>query len=351
MTNRIILAILAGAAAASAASAQKILMTEFGTDSIYRLNLDGSIDNLYTFSDPDNTRLACITRGPDGAFYVANGPTPINDPSQSNIFRLTGLLGGVPNATVFAQSDPLQNPVGLVYDAPTNNFLAANNPVGAMSQQPFAGIVGIDATTGALTEVYQQPADNDPAPAYRRGIRLVGDQTTPGTYLVTSVNGGTYDTGDPGDENHGSTLWRLTVDNTLNGTVDLVADMSTFNTGSPITRMRGLTFGPEGELYVTDAGTDAIYRIDFSGSAVDTITQIFALPAGSGALDIIYQPSSDSLVFSAEDAAELWRVGRDGSGATLLASNFEARGFYLIPAPGAAALLGLAGLAAARRRR
>ena len=164
MTNRIILAILAGAAAASAASAQKILMTEFGTDSIYRLNLDNSIDNLYTFSDPDNTRLACITRGPDGAFYVANGPTPINDPSQSNIFRLTGLLGGVPNATVFAQSDPLQNPVGLVYDAPTNNFLAANNPVGAMSQQPFAGIVGIDATTGALTEVYPPTTTPPPPP-------------------------------------------------------------------------------------------------------------------------------------------------------------------------------------------
>lgn len=342
---------LAAGAAASSALAQPLLMTDYASDAIYRLNADDSMTKLYQFNDDANTRLACITRGPDGAFYVANGPLPIDNPSQSNIFRITDLLSGSGTASVFAASDPLQNPVGLVYDGATHNFLTATNPVGTVAQGGFAGIVGIDKTSGGLTEVYEQPDYNDPPVVYRRGIRLAADQTTPGTYLVVSENGGSYDTGNSGDENHGSTLWRLTVDNGLHGTVDLVADMSDFNTGDPITRMRGLTWGPEGELYVTDAGTDAIYRIDFDGSNVDTISKIFALPSGSSALDIVYQPSTDSLVFSAEDTQQLWRVGRDGSNPVVLAEHFEARGFYVVPSPGVGALLGLAGLGALRRRR
>lgn len=351
MSNTITRAIILAAAGgfASVASSQSILMTEFNTDSIYRLGPDDSITSLFSYGDPD-TRLAGITRGPDGAYYVANGPLPINDPSQSSIFRITNLLGGSGSSTAFASSDPLQNPIGLTYDGATDNFFAVNNPVGEVNQTRFEGVLGVNASNGVVTEVFEQPDIGDPAPAYRQGTRIAADLTTPGTYLVLSTNGGSFDAGD-GDENKGSTLWRLTVDGGLNGSVDLVADMSTFNTGSPITRMRGLTFGPEGELYVTDAGTDSIYRIDFAGSSVDSITEIYSLASGSAALDIIYQPSTDSLVFSTEETQELWRIGRDGSGAELLATDFEARGFYLVPAPGTVALLGLSGLVALRRRR
>ena len=340
------------AAAAGSASAQAIVMTEKDSGAIYKLGTDDSITSLYSFGGGRDVRLAGITRGPDGAFYVNNGPLPVQDPSQASVFRITDLLGGSGSASVFAMGDPIQNPIGLVYDAPTNNFFAVNNPPAGLTQTAFDGILGINAGTGAVTEVYEQPDVNDPVPAYRQAARIAPDMTTPGSYLVVSLNGGTFDDGNGnGDFSLGSTLWRLTVDNGLVGTVDLVADMSTFNTGDPITKMRGLTWGPEGELYVTDAGTDSIYRIDFDGSGVDSISEIFSLTPGAGALDIIYQPSTDSLVFSSENAQELWRVGRDGSGATLLASDFEARGFYLVPTPGVLGVLGLYGLAAVRRRR
>jgi len=345
-----VLAALAGGLAGSA-HAQHILMTELNSDTIYKFNpVTNAMTALITYADPE-VRLAGIMRAPSGAFYVANGPLPVQDPSTATIFRIQGLLGGAPVSTVFAKDDPLQNPIGLVYHPASHNLLAVNNPPeGDMTQAAFDGILGYHLVSGAMTEVFVQPSKNDPPPAYRQGARIINDPSGAGDFIATSLNGGAFDSGG-GDLNKGSTLWRINVDGGLNSSASLLVDLS-FVTGTPITFVRGVTAGPSGELYITDGGTETLYRIDLDGSGdFAGISPVVSIAGGSGMLDLIYHPGSDKLFFSTSLSDELYSVNLDGSGLSLIASNFEARNFYLVPAPGSLALLGLGSLVAMRRRR
>ncbi|MCW5775534.1 MAG: PEP-CTERM sorting domain-containing protein [Phycisphaeraceae bacterium] len=345
-----VLAALAGGLVGSA-QAQHILMTELNSDTIYKYNPTTNVMTpLFTYADPD-VRLAGITRGPSGAFYVANGPLPIQDPSTATIFRIQGLLGGAPVSSVFAKDDPLQNPIGLVYHPASHNLLAVNNPPeGEMSQAAFDGILGYHLGSGAMTQVFTQPSKNDPPPAYRQGARIIVDPSGAGDFIATSLNGGAHDAGG-GDMAKGSTLWRFNVDGSLNSSASLLVDLS-FVTASPITFVRGVTAGPSGELYITDGGTETLYRIDLDGAGnYAGIAPVTSIAAGSGMLDVIYHPGSNKLFFSTSLSDELYSVNLDGSGLSLVASNFEARNFFLVPAPGSLALIGLGVLATLRRRR
>ncbi|MCL4740704.1 MAG: PEP-CTERM sorting domain-containing protein [Phycisphaerales bacterium] len=346
-----VLAALAGGVT-GAASGQNILITEHNTQTVYKLNIYSNvITPLITYGDPD-VRLAGIERGPGGAFYVANGPLPVQDPSTATIFKIKGLLGGAPVSSVFAQNDPLQNPIGLRYHAPSNNLLAINNPPeNDLTQPAFDGILGYDLGNGSVTQVFEQPPTNDPPPAYRQGARMIVDPSGAGDYIATSLNGGAYD-GGSGDINKGSTLWRVNVDGSLNGTVSLLVDLSNTSIGTPLTFVRGVAAGPSGELYITDLSTDTLYRIDLDGGGnFSSISSVVSIGQGSGMLDVIYHPLANKLYFSTSNSDELYSVNLDGSGLSLIASNFEARNFYLVPAPGSLALLGLGSLVAMRRRR
>lgn len=219
-----------------------------------------------------------------------------------------------------------------------------------MTQAAFDGILGYHLVSGAMTEVFVQPSKNDPPPAYRQGARIINDPSGAGDFIATSLNGGAFDSGG-GDLNKGSTLWRINVDGGLNSSASLLVDLS-FVTGTPITFVRGVTAGPSGELYITDGGTETLYRIDLDGSGdFAGISPVVSIAGGSGMLDLIYHPGSDKLFFSTSLSDELYSVNLDGSGLSLIASNFEARNFYLVPAPGSLALLGLGSLVAMRRRR
>ncbi len=345
------LAALAGGVT-GAASGQNILITEHNTQTVYKMNVyTNVITPLITYGDP-NIRLAGIERGPGGAFYVANGPLPVQDPSTATIFKIKGLLGGAPVSSVFAQNDPLQNPIGLRYHAPTNNLLVVNNPPENSMQQPaFDGILGYDLSNGNMTQVFQQAPAGDPPPVYRQGARMIVDPSGAGDYIATSLNGGVYD-GGSGDLNKGSTLWRVNVDGSLNGTMSLLVDLSNTSIGTPLTFVRGVAAGPAGELYITDLSTDTLYRIDLDGGGnFSSIASVVSITQGSGMLDVVYHPITNKLYFSTSNSDELYSVNLDGSGLSLIASNFEARNFYLVPAPGSLALLGIGSLVAMRRRR
>ena len=144
-------AIVAGLAGLAHAQAYTVVYTDQISDTIGAVTHTGAMSTLVdfrSFQSDAATRLAWLTPGPDGAFYVANGPSPIGNPSTAGIYRVANLWG-TPSVSTFASGDPLQNPVGITYDAARSQFLTINNAQGPVAQGAFDGIVGVAYPGGA----------------------------------------------------------------------------------------------------------------------------------------------------------------------------------------------------------
>lgn len=352
-TNMISALALIAFAGVASAQPNVVIFTDELDDSINLLTGSGAIQELVDLSGGTN-RLAGITRGPNGEYYFADGPLPPNMPVDAGIIKVENLFSPVPSVSYLSQGGNHTNPIGIHYHSASDSVLAIENPGSAFSG--FEGLLSVDRATGNQTISFTEPSFGNPRPRYNAGVRVTQVAGSDDVWVI-SENGGVG--GPAGPDNEASMLFRFAINpGTKAATTVKAFDLSGSVTGLgfDLMNVRGVATDPAtGDVFVTEQSTDAIYRITFDGAGdIDTITAILTQTEGGGALEnpgeIIYNPFTNMLVFG-EAAGRISAVNLDGSGVDVLATGVNIRGLYAVPAPGAGALLALAGLAAVRRRR
>ncbi len=354
---------VAGTSGAAVAQSYSIISHNYTTNSLQLINVPNSdpnqvsVQDLFAFSDPD-TRILTISRAPSGRFYFDNSPFPPTSPNEAGIMQIDNLFS-TPNFSFLAQGDQRFSIGTVEFDAGRNQVLSMQIPSTDNADPKYFGVLAVDPTNGAITEVFQEDRDNPPPrPRWTRGVNMVHDINS-NDYFALALNGGIFEDpngpGDPLDRNFGSTLHRLSIDNNLVGSESLIVDLSdTSVTGlsRPITFARGIDINPNtGELYIAD-GEGSIFVLTLDGSGnFQSITEIV-----SGLLDerpgeILYNPFNGKLLFNTARGDQIFQVNTDGTGLELVIDNFDGGGLYVIPAPASLALMALGGLAATRRRR
>ena len=226
-----------------------IIFTDQLTGTINMVNSPLNTSVLHTFQG--NTRISDIIRIGNN-WYVGDGPRPEADPSPGKIWKVTDLFGA-PSDSIHSDSDPVQNPIGMIYDRASDHIITVNNPVSNQLPNHFDGILGVARSDGAAVEIFEEPPAGS-RPRYRAGVRLAPDRASD-DYFVTVLNGGIQTGAD--DFDFGSVIYRLDIDrNTMVGNVELVVDLS--DTG--VTGLsRGLTFT---RGIVTLPGSNDMYVVD-----------------------------------------------------------------------------------------
>lgn len=285
------------------------------------------------------------------SFYFNDGAANFNPALVSGLFRLDDAFG-IPSITPVATGMPLENPIGLQWDAGRNNFISINNP---FSPGPGSvdGILGV-TPGGTVTEIYREDL-SQPRPRVQGTSRLVREAFSD-SYIITSLNGSRAVSGS-GELGNASALFRINIDGSLQGTDELIVDLGdTAVTGlaEPLLDTAGLTVNPNtGVYYLTDRHAGAIFELTLDGlGAFESIRVLI-----DGLVEpeeIQFDPFNNRLVFDENFGANLGRISQvelDGSGRTVLIEGVDTRGIVVIPAPASLALLGLGGLVATRRRR
>lgn len=343
------LATVAGVAPMALAADGDIIFTDDYSHSVYHLPIGGGPSLL--FSQPSNARLAGITRiGSD--FYFADGPLGV---TGSRIIKAESLFSGSPVVSTFAINGDIQNPIGLTYHGASNSIIGVMNPPSGPPK--FDGLLAINASTTSTTRLFEEPDPfTTPSPRYNAGAYIVQDALRTNRFLVTNTNGG-IDRPDPTQDNQvASTLHAFTIGADLTTTQDFVYDFSKQETGLPNTlfEVRGIAINGD-EVYVSEYLRGEIYKLQLN--PVGGVASIALIASGLDQPEnMIYNPFTNKLII--DEVGELdptrtriSQINPDGSGYEVLANGFHARGFEIVPAPGTLALLGLGGLAAARRRR
>lgn len=380
--------LLALAGLASTASAQMpgdILFTtndeNGGSDTVGLLDY-GSLtaSTLVTFapaSDAEHRLIGGLTRGPNGEFYFGNSPRPVLDPSTASIYRVTDMFNpGLRTVSTYLNSDPVQSVEGIEYDPTTNNLLWANNPGSNFNlSMREEGILGSNLNTPTnVTVVVDEPLFTDPRPRDNAYNIVRADAIRPGNYYINSINGGVDDdlTLPPSQDREAGRINRLVMNNPADPsdvTYTNVIDLSASVTGldRSLTFVRGIASAPNGDLYIVEERTRSVYEIDLDANGdYVSISKILDLDtqhdsANTGVrfqpFGVIYNEFTGKLNFiernidSGNFEGRIVEINLDGSGHTVLLANVDATGLYAVPAPATFALLGLGGLAAARRRR
>lgn len=384
MSKRFLIGLVCVAGSASSALALSngdIILTNFNLDAITLISDPGganTISNLITFNDipsggNDNpVRLGDITLAPNGDYYVSDGSivTGDNNWDTSRIIKIQGLLGGAPVASNWhtgAGAGALMNPNGIRYDENYDGLFWVQTPFRrtGVGQVVNDGIYGAPLATPGDNLFFQEDTTG-PRPFYEAGNYL---EREPGqnSYLVTSLNGGV---GGGASDGRASTLWRFTPDisNPANSTMTLVHDFTGGDAASTQAQIRGITAGPNaGEYFITNTntagafgpfGTPGVYRLLLDGSGnFQSLTFITGQVLEPEAIK--YNPFHNKLVVGStidqnNDGVPdggIYQMDLDGSNVELLLANTHARGFSIVPTPGAISLLGLGGLAMLRRRR
>jgi hypothetical protein len=325
----------------------------------------GGATTLYLSSNTA-TRFAGIRQAPDGNYYVADGRFPFPNTTDAGIVRISNIFSGSATASQLTQGNPIQNPLGLEWSNTTNEFITNSNPGSVVTSQTNDGIFGANLA-GTVRQFYQEPFPvPGPRPAFEASFDLVPDPR-PGSrdYLITTVNGGVDVNPNPifGFDGIASAVWRLRYDavgNTYNlDTSAPVVDFSASFTGasSGFFNTRGITAVPgTNSFFVADLEAGVINQVTMNaaGAFVSQQTIITGLLAPES---VEYNPYTNKLViaerggaFSTVDA-RISDINLDGSGYRVLYAGEHARGFAIVPSPASAALLGVGGLVALRRRR
>lgn len=366
---------LAGSASAQFAPGSLLFVSDNrtgGSDTINALDYGTlATSQLLAFSagNQDTRRHGGLAQGPDGEFYIGNSPFPTQEPSTAELLRVDGLFSGAPAVSTFSDNDAIQSAFDLIYDPFTDSVIALNNPG---SNPPvttaFEGVQSHDRATGNYDGlvVAQNP---NAAPSPR--IQAVGGGIVPtgraaGQYYFGSINGGADF--DPSQGNNGradaSAIARTQFNDAgdpLNATTDILVDLSPSNTGTGefISRLSGMAVLPSGNLVISDINSQSIWEIAIDGNGdYAGISRLLDLElSGTTPQGVIYNPFTNKLNFVEFTGGDpnnqsIVEIDLDGTGSNVLASGLTAVGSLVpIPAPSTAALLGLGGLAAARRRR
>ena len=357
-------AFLIAASGASAQQAGDILFINGGAEDIELLS--GSVRTTLFDFDESNTVIQSMSfgpQGPGGDLFVTEGPrgglTPASVLQLSNPF-------GAQSLSTLSSGGPLRSLVDIDWDAGRNQFVTTVNPSAPNDLPENEGLasVGLDGTANLFFS--QAPLDA-PRPAYIAATEVIVDSIT-GDYLSVADNGGAGV--DPGvNTPEASTLWRIDESGNQTLVVDFTDALVGIGSSAPdptLARVRGLTQLADGDLVITDLDDDGagnttggIYRVDLDTNGdfvgISIIAEGLAAPA-----EIEYDPFTDSLVFwerdfvdsqSGEEVGALSRINLDGSGYEVLTTDVIAREILIVPTPGSAAVLAIAGLAATRRRR
>lgn len=379
---------MAAAGFAATASAQMpgdILFTTNdrfgGSDTIQLLDYAGlSSSTLVTFgpaADNSHRLIGGIAEDSSGAFYFANSPTPTSNPSTANLYQVTNIFNpGLRTVNNFFNSDPVQLVEGMAYDSVTNNVLMTNNP-GSAETLPLRqeGILGINvANPVSVTVVVPEPSFFGPRPRSNAFNVINGDRLRPGNFYVSAVNGGIEDdlTLPPSADREASLISRLVMNDPSDPTdvtFTTVVDLSASLTGLPrtLSLVRGVASADDGDIYIAEERTRSLYHVDLDANGdFVSISNILDLDAvlDSANTGVEYQPFSviyneytnklnyiERNISSGNFEGRIVEVNLDGTGRTVLLDNVDATTLYAVPAPATLALVGLGGLAAARRRR
>ncbi len=362
MMNRYGLALVALAGLASSAVAGPtgtIIYTDLTHNDIASIpGNGGAVTTLIDFPGAlgsNGTRMGGIVQV-GSSFYVANGPVPVPNPSDSAIWKIDGLLSGTPTVTNFAFGDPVQNPTDIEYDADFNGLIWQQNPFGPVAQGAQDGIYSKNFGGGGVVTSFSEPNHSDPTPRYEAGTYMTHNPIGSG-YYVMALNGGNLPGGPnpAGDNVSPSTMWKMTVNPvTQIASLTLAYDFSALN--PDLVQVRGITAIPgQQALYVTEWLEGKVYRIDLDGTGA--VTGITSIASGLDHPECIeWNPFCNKLVISEEanknvPNQKISQINPDGSGYEVLVTATHARGFAFVPTPGAAGLLSLAGLVGLRRRR
>lgn len=346
-------AFVAGAAGTASAGLQGIVFTSQQQNAVRFLDSTGSVSTLYASVNPD-TRFANVTAGPTGELYVADGRLPFPNTTDAGILRVDMPFSGSASASYLTQGNPLQNPVGLTYDSVSGNLLTVSNPGSPVTGDTIDGIFSV-SLSGATGPIFVED-NNATGVRFDDGFGLARANGS-NDFFVTAVNGGSFDAG--GVDGRSSTIWRMEYDAgsgdyalANDPAVDFADAFTGF--GSDLTNIRGIATVPGSDsIWVTDFDNGSILRVDLASdgsfSSVSLVASNLAQPE-----TIIYNPLTGKLVFSERGDltdSRISSIAIDGSGYEVLLEGEHARGFYIVPAPGSAALMALAGFAATRRRR
>lgn len=310
--------------------------------------LGGVLSRIIGHTNPGAFMAGIVQVG--GSFYFNDGAANFDPTLTSGLFRLDNAFG-TPSISPVATGMPIENPIGLQWDAGRGNFITINNPFSPIADS-VDGILGI-TPGGTVTQIFQEDL-TIPRPRYQGASRLAPDPTSNG-YLVTSPNGSGAVVG-PG-ESTGSALLRINIDGSLAGSQELVVDLGdTAVTGlsAPLLDTAGIVVNPtNGLVYLTDREQGAIYELTLDGSgAFDSIRVL--IDGLNEPEEIQYDPFNDRLVFDENFGSGLGRISQvelDGSDLKVLVDGVDTRGIVVVPAPASLSLLALGGLAAVRRRR
>lgn len=335
-----------------------------------------------------DVRLADISTGANGEFLLTHGQAigfPTGSPPQTQgvgaVLRLQNIQG-VASAVGVSSGGLINNPIGVAYDSTTNSAVMVLNPGTDNNLTPYSeGIVNANYLSGAQTQIFDElPGLANPRPRYQAAAYIQPDpRGLARTFLVGSQQGGLN--APVGNNAGGPQLYRLNYDATLTtSTMSRIVDFTNpAETGIAEDFVDGtLDFFTNGGILgiAVVPGSDSIYvamrhygiwkvnltaagAYDISNPMTQILDPFDLVSPGDyaliGAMD--YDPYANKLVFGLDNGngvsnlAGLWEVNLDGSGANRLVADVVVRGIDFIPAPGAAALLGLGALVAGRRRR
>jgi hypothetical protein len=355
-TRLIALATLAGLGATAQAQVGNIIYTT--ADLAIKYYNNGAISTLHTIAGSASEGLGGIDRGPNGEFYVTSGQFPVDIANnKSAIYRVDNLFGASSDSLI-KQGFPLANPTTLKYNFNNNKLVTINNPQSEYnSVNPVRGLLSVDAVSGATVTAFNQ--DNFlPPPQPFTTNDIINSPYAANQYIVAAVNGGDSDFGFP--DSAASTLWKFNYDITTETATPALlvnfADLAATGLSQKLTLVRTVDVKPStNEIFFTD-GRSGIYKaqLDANGNWINGTVQMLLsvgpqFPRLGGAK---WNPFTDKLVFTDEITKGLYQMNTDGSGIeTLAAPGENVFGVYFIPAPGSLTLVGLVGLAAARRRR
>lgn len=324
---------------------------------------------LFTFGadTQDNSLRSGLAQGPSGEFYVANSNLPVLDPSTASVARVDNLFNA-PTASTFAANPELQFVSGIQYDSFSDSVLMLNNPGSAFTiPRQFEGLQSYDRATGGYDGLTVPETPNLEINAVGGGFVPTGRAA--GQYYFGSLNGGVdIDNSLPGDGSQiASAIARTQLNNPadpLDDTTDILVDLSPSVTGASehLGLLRGMDVLPNGNIVFMDANSFSIWEVVLDGSGdFDSLNVLFdgsgiarsTRSLGSG---IIYNEFTGKLNYieftGVAGVQDIVEINLDGSGRTILAAGLsQVNSLVAIPAPASAALLGLGGLAAVRRRR